>query len=181
MVGLEDELDVFLFHLLHALVLSPGGIQEREVRSDPMIEQARQVDLVGLREDHGPLNRVFQLADVAGPFILQQGFPGFWRDLTDGFPCLFVGFEEEVLQEIRDVFPSFAEWREMDGDDAQAVEEVLAELAGLDTFGQVLVGGGNDAHVHRSSLAWMLRLMLLISSRKMVPPSATSKRPCFVS
>ncbi len=41
-----------------------------------------------------------------------------------------------------------AQRRQVDGDDVQPVEQVIAELAFLDLLPQIDVGGGDDAHVH---------------------------------
>ena len=66
--------------------------------------------------------------------------------------CLLVVLEDEVLQEVRDVFAPFPERGKVDGDHAEAIKKVFAELAGLYAFGQVLVGGRDDTHVHLDRL-----------------------------
>ena len=88
-----------------------------------------------------------------------------------------------------------AQRRDRDGEDVQAVEEVGAEAALPHLALEVAVGGGDEAHVdarpssrsraartRRSAAraaAWPARSSgsSPISSRKIVPPSATSKRP----
>ena len=88
-----------------------------------------------------------------------------------------------------------AERRGPRADAAEAVVEVLAELAARDHRAQVAVGGADDAHVGadrrwtpptrskvrswstRSSATCVRGEMSPISSRKSVPPSASSKRP----
>src|SRR5690606_40279917 len=62
-----------------------------------------------------------------------------------------------------DVLEALAERREVDGDDAEAVEEVFAERSGADLVGEVPVGGGDDANVdaHRCRPADALELLLL--------------------
>ena len=52
-----------------------------------------------------------------------------------------------MLGECRDVLAAIGQARNVDADDVQAVEQVFAELAGLHQGFQVLVRGGNDAHV----------------------------------
>ena len=54
---------------------------------------------------------------------------------------------EEKFREQRDVFEAFAERRDADLDDIEAVIKVLAEAAGGDFFGEVLVRRGDDAHI----------------------------------
>jgi hypothetical protein len=43
----------------------------------------------------------------------------------------------EVLRQQRDVIPSIPQWSDLDGEDVQAVVEVLAEAAGVDLLLQV--------------------------------------------
>jgi hypothetical protein len=79
-------------------------------------------------------------------------------------------------------------------DDVEPVVQVLPEAALLHLGGQVLVGGADDAHVHRQlgggahlahGRSWMARSSLLciasgrspISSRNSVPPCAAWKKP----
>ena len=54
---------------------------------------------------------------------------------------------EEVAGQGRDVFAAVRQARDVDADDVQAVEQVFAELARLHQGFEVLVGGGDDAHV----------------------------------
>ena len=53
-----------------------------------------------------------------------------------------------MLRERRDVLHAGAQGRQHDRDDVDPVEEVLAEDSLCDELGQVLVGGGDDPHVH---------------------------------
>jgi hypothetical protein len=55
---------------------------------------------------------------------------------------------QEVLGDQHHVVAALAQRGEVDGDHAQAVVQVLAELAALDRPRQVHVRGGDDAHVH---------------------------------
>jgi hypothetical protein len=54
-----------------------------------------------------------------------------------------------VLGEQRDVLAPFAQRRRMNGEDAQAVEQVAAEAPLGHVALEVVVGGGDDAHVDR--------------------------------
>jgi hypothetical protein len=58
-----------------------------------------------------------------------------------------------VLRQQGHVVAALAQRRQVQGDHVQAEEQVLAEPAGRDLGAQVLVGGGQDAHVHRDRLA----------------------------
>ena len=54
---------------------------------------------------------------------------------------------EEHVDEIFDIFLSFAERRQLDRDDIESVVKVFAEFPGLYSFLQVSVRGCDDAHV----------------------------------
>ena len=90
-----------------------------------------------------------------------------------------------------------AQRRHEDRDHVEPEVQVLAELAARDRRRQILVGGGDHAHVDpdrcvpptgsttcswstRSTLACVFRLMSPISSRKSVPPSAASNSPLAI-
>jgi hypothetical protein len=92
-----------------------------------------------------------------------------------------------MLDQQRNVFLALAQRRHMNGDDIQAVIEVLAEEAFLDQALEIAVGGGEDAHVHvdffraadagegallkgAKEFPWVVGLRSPISSRKIVPP-----------
>ena len=61
-----------------------------------------------------------------------------------------------------DVVAPLAQRRDDERDDVEAEEQVLAEASGADLLGQVLVGGGDDAHVHRHALRPAHRLDALL-------------------
>ena len=58
------------------------------------------------------------------------------------------GDVEVVAQQLGDVLAAVAQRRHLDADHVQAVEQVLAEQPFLDARLEVLVRGGDDAHVH---------------------------------
>src|SRR5437764_1346919 len=57
-----------------------------------------------------------------------------------------------MLDQLRHVGPASAQRRHLDRHDVEAVEEILPETARGDFGAQVLVGGGDDPHVHRQRL-----------------------------
>ena len=52
-----------------------------------------------------------------------------------------------MIGQYRQVFHAFAQGRQFDGDDVEAVIQILAELALVDQLFGFAVGGGDDAHV----------------------------------
>ena len=60
---------------------------------------------------------------------------------------ILLGEREEMRDQRVHVLGPLPERRHVEVDDAQPVQEVLAELAGGDELVQVAIGGGDDAHV----------------------------------
>src|ERR1700753_1916909 len=70
---------------------------------------------------------------------------------------------DKVLNQERDVFPSFAEGGHLDGKDVEAVVQIFAECSGCNGSLQIAIGCGDDAHVCTDDLgaANTLKLTLL--------------------
>ena len=68
-------------------------------------------------------------------------------EALDGHLVLLAEAFQEGDGQQRDVALPLAQRRQVDGHDVQPVIEVLAELAVADHFGQVAVGGGNQADI----------------------------------
>ena len=102
--------------------------------------------------------------------------------------------DQEVPRQGRDVLAPIGQARNMDTDHVQAVEQVFAKLAGLHQRLQVLVGRGDDAHVHLDRHMTTHPVELAVGQdpqqaglgvgghvadlvENNVPPSACSKRP----
>ena len=142
-------------------------------------------------------DEVLQLADVAGPGVVHEHLHGLGRHLGVGPRVLRRVLPEEVLGEHRNLVAPLAQRRQVDRDDVEAEEEVVAELAVGARLRQILVGRGDDADVHADVLlaaeareladpagpaaAWPAAgtLMSPISSRKIVPLLANSNLPGF--
>ena len=61
-------------------------------------------------------------------------------------PVLFVSIEEKIDQQ-RDIGAPFSKWGQVDWNHFEAIVEILAKQASLDLHLQVLVGGGDNAHI----------------------------------
>ena len=99
------------------------------------------------REQDAALDRVLQLADVAGPRMREH-----LAHRLVGQPAQLLAVQlavllDEALDQHRDVGGAFAQRRDRDRKGVEPIEEVGAELAGLHRLLQVDVGGGDDAHV----------------------------------
>src|SRR5262245_63513149 len=100
-----------------------------------------------------PYTTLFRsLAHVAGPGVGDEPLLGVARELDRRPPALAARLLEEVPHEQRDVLAALAQRGHLDRDHVQAVEEVLAEAPLADRELEVLVGGGDDAHVDRDGL-----------------------------
>src|SRR5262249_50108223 len=97
-----------------------------------------------LREDHGPLDEVCELSHVPRPRVAAERLEG----LTVYHLDLAVHRTGEALQEAtyqgRDVLGSLAQRRDEDGEDVQAMVEVVAETPRLDHPGEVAVRRGDQ-------------------------------------
>ena len=102
-------------------------------------------------ERYGALDRVLELPDVAGPVVNFQPPHGFRLDAID---LLVHGLRETIeklARQQRNIFAAFAQRRQMDGNHAEAVIEVLAEPAFGNFLVEILVGGGDHANVDVAS------------------------------
>lgn len=142
------------------------------------------------------MERVEKLADIPRPRMREQNmFCSNRKILALGskLGCrLPVNLLEQVIDEQPKVPGALAQRRDLEDGDCESIEEVFAEPAGCDFFGQCPVGRGNDAYVDLRRLggprrtispSWSTRRSLTCagpgsspsSSRKSVPPSAASK------
>ena len=149
----------------------------------------------GPREREGRLDRVLELAHVAGP-VARQRAPRARRARSpatgESGRAVLV---EEVLREQRHVLARARERRQREPHHVEAVVEVLPEAPRRDHLREVAVGRADHAHVHRHAprcrragaprasaaraAAWPARASGIspISSRKSVPPLASAEQP----
>ena len=103
-------------------------------------------DAVGLK-DEGPLENVFQLADVTRPAIIDELLHGALADAVDALADPNHEFVDQKVHEERDIRRTIAQRREMNGEDVKSVVKILAEGFFLNSFEQVAVGGGDYADI----------------------------------
>ena len=149
--------------------------------------------------DDEALHLVLQLAHVARPVVGLEELHRLLREARRGLAELGRVALEEVLGEERDVLAALAQRRHADGEDLEAVVEVLAEAPLGDLLLEVAVRRRDDAHVDALLLRradrrgspppaaragashWSESGISVTSSRKSVPPSAISKSPFLSS
>ena len=75
-----------------------------------------------------------------------------WREplyrLTIAFGIAF----EKMLRQLRNIFPSPAQRRYLDGHDVESVIEILAKAPGAHLFRKVAMGGGDKPHINGKRL-----------------------------
>ncbi len=105
-------------------------------------------DAAGGTQRAALLDHVHELAHVAGPVLLLQQIERVGREAGDA-PVQPGGEDlQRMLRQHGDVFASLAQRRQVQGDDIEAVIQVVAKLAEGDGGVEIAVGGGDDAHVH---------------------------------
>src|SRR5438128_4683489 len=119
-----------------------GGIQVEVRGSD---------DPAG-RHDDGPVDLVLQLADVAGPLVLDDGLQGLGAEAHLALEGLRIAPEEGIGEEDH-VLTALAERRQVDGDHGEAIVQILAEASAPQGLVEALVGGRDHAHVDGDDLA----------------------------
>ena len=98
---------------------------------------------------HGqPAADVFQLADVAGPRQLHQQCFGIRMQAFRFCSQLFCGFLQKMACQTRNVPRPFPQRRQLHADHIQAVEQVFTEFTFRHQPLQILMGGGNNPHIH---------------------------------
>ena len=93
-----------------------------------------------------PFHRIFQLADVARPPMLEQCFHRLRGDLL-GRCTRPAELLDKVFGEEGDILGTLVQWRQIDFDHVEAVIEVFSELPFFGEPQQISVGCGDDADV----------------------------------
>ena len=107
---------------------------------------------LALCEKHFPLDQVFQLTDIAGPWPAEECLFGFRRqplDLLAQLPAVSV---EKVVGKEENVPVPLAQRGRGNGDDVEPVVEILPEIPGPDLLLQIEVAGGDDPQINRNIL-----------------------------
>ena len=93
-------------------------------------------------------DNILQLTDVSGPRISSQHLHRFARNRINGLMHPLGKLLDEMQYEQRNVFRAFAQRRNDNWKNIQAVVEVAAKLLLLDHLFQVAMGRGHDSNVN---------------------------------
>src|SRR5690606_7886238 len=117
-------------------------------RGDREIDQAQLALVAGRRHIDRAIEHVSELAHVARPVVGGEGADRLSAEGSRASGRIALASQlEKMFDERGDVLAPRAEWRHGDGHDAEPKREVFSELAAVDLFLQVALGGCDDARV----------------------------------
>src|SRR5678816_2341844 len=105
------------------------------------------VDRLALTEDCGPFQHIAKLSHVAGPLVLEKRGSCLARQFSGWSSKGPADFLQKGVAQGNDVRGTIAQRRNLDVEDAETVEQVLAKAAALHRFPQVAVGRGDHPDV----------------------------------
>src|SRR5260370_21754101 len=88
-----------------------------------------------------------QLAHIARPVIIREQLERGRSDLADIFSVIAGGSSKEVIDQLGNVLLVFAQRRNVDGNDVEAVVEVFAKRSFFERSAEIAVGGRDEADV----------------------------------
>src|ERR1044071_825704 len=100
-------------------------------------------DEVPLGQQGGAFHGIAQFANVSWPIVTFQAF----GDLSREAGATFGQFGDEMTGQRKNVFAAFAQRRNIQFDNVQAIEEVFAKPSGFDLLLEVAIAGGQDAGI----------------------------------
>ena len=108
---------------------------------------------LALLTEHGHLFRdVLQLPHVARPLVLQQQLLGLIVQRNLRQMVFLSHLHGKQSEQENDVFASVSEWRHLDRNRVQAIEQILTEPTLTDGLAHVHIRCGHDAHVRLHDL-----------------------------
>src|SRR4030095_300988 len=128
-----------------------------------------RIDEPAFAQNRRPLQDIAKLSNVPGPVILEKGLLCIARQ-TSRWPAEGpADLLQERLAQRHDIDATIAQRRNLDVEDAEAVEEVLAKVAALDGFAKVAGGRGDDPDVRlqEARAAESLELALLQNAQEL--------------
>lgn len=98
--------------------------------------------------DHGKFDSAFQLSDITGPGVYHEQVETVRMQVSDGFAGGRTDLAERSLYEQWNVISSISQRRQVDARHTDAVEQISAKGAANDVFIEIVMRGGEDAHIH---------------------------------
>ena len=97
---------------------------------------------------NGALDEILQFPDIAWPRQILQHLHGFVGNNVDRLTETLGEYPNKVSRQQRDVFPSLPQSGQHDGEDIQTILEIRAKRALLNLTPEILIRGGDHAHVN---------------------------------
>ena len=107
-----------------------------------------RLNFVFIFEKQHAFDDVAQLANIAGPRVALEFGDRFGRKGTRLPVILFIELLDEVLSEHANIFAAFAQRRQHDGKNEDAMIEIFAEGSLPNLFFEIAMGSNNHANVH---------------------------------
>ena len=104
----------------------------------------------GAGADRGKFDGAFQLSDVAGPGVGHEQMETVRMQVHDDFARGRTDLAEYGLYEQWNVISSISQRRQVYARHTDAIEQISAKGAANDVFVEIVMRGGEDAHVHLS-------------------------------
>ena len=112
-----------------------------------LLRQTAGRNHVTLRQHHGALDYILQLANVTGPVIAQEGVVGFRRDGQCGLIHLGAKALEKKLDEFGDIFRPLAQRRDWQSESVKPVKEILTQASVADGLLGMAIAGRDEAKI----------------------------------
>src|SRR6185312_3533406 len=125
-------------------------VHRQQPRCAAVADVARQIarlDLMSGREHYHALDQIAELTHVPRPRVRHEQLHRVGRDAAERPVVLARELLHEQTDEHRDVVRAFAERRQIDAENVQAIKQVGAEASLFHELAERLVRGGDDAHV----------------------------------
>ncbi len=101
-----------------------------------------------LRQHHGAFDRIFKLPNVARPAVAVERVENFARKRARTTSILLACSRDELARERQDVVATLAQRMQIEWNDLQAIEQVLAESTASNQPFKIAIGGRDDSHIH---------------------------------
>src|SRR5208282_472539 len=110
--------------------------------------RARDTQLVPLRENHAALHEVFKLANIPWPIGVHQRLHRRFRNRPNALLHLAGEAQNKEMNQQRNIFTPFAEWRNLNRKHIYPIKKVFAELVVTNHALQIAVRCGNETNVN---------------------------------
>ena len=104
-------------------------------------------DLCFVADDNVALHQIFQFADITGPRVFDHALNSVLAESRRVLAVELAVLMQEIIEEDGDLGATFAQRRNVHGDDVQAVEQIFAKETLPDGALQRFVGGSEHTDI----------------------------------